>query len=104
MTEYRLNSALLPITIEETEQHELTLKIKPEVGTTVMTQRILKAIQQNIDVGVTEARTVKEAIAHLQPGFREVEIDLQIEGVSCPDTGCPTVSNNVKLIFTFHCI
>lgn len=91
LTDYKLNSALIPINIHEFEQHELTLEIKPEVGSSVTSERILNEIS-SVKGKKIKAKNVKEALADLQPGYREIKMDLQLEPVTCPDTGCQTVS------------
>ena len=89
---YELNSVLLPSRVDEYEQHEVSLSAKPEVGTKVTSQRILKEIPTSEEVRTVQARTEEEAVANLQPGYRQVSIDLQIEPVTCPDSGCRTVT------------
>lgn len=89
-TGYTLNPSLLPIKIEESEIHELTLDAKPEVGATVTTYRILQETG-SLSASRIDGRTVRDAIAHLQPGYTEVQIDLQVEPITCPESGCRTV-------------
>ncbi|XP_044004601.1 microsomal triglyceride transfer protein large subunit isoform X2 [Aphidius gifuensis] len=94
ITDYKLNSALIPTYIHEFEQHELTLKIKTEVGSSVTSERILNEISI-VKGKKIKAKNVNEALADLQPGYREIKMDLQIEPVTCPDTGCQTLEQAI---------
>ncbi|XP_057321313.1 microsomal triacylglycerol transfer protein isoform X1 [Microplitis mediator] len=96
VADYKLNSALLPIMIEEFEQHEVTLKTKPEVGATVTSQRIVKEVGGSKVAKKIQAASVKDAVAYLQPGFREVKIGSQVESASCPDSGCLTLEKLIE--------
>ncbi|KAK0175394.1 hypothetical protein PV327_009145 [Microctonus hyperodae] len=95
-TEYRLNDALLPIAIDDFEQHEVTLKVKSEVGTTVTSQRILREIPVGVSVKIIDAANVKDAFSHLQPGYKEIKIDLELEANSCPYWGCQTLEKAIE--------
>lgn len=88
---YELNSMLLPTYVEENEQHEATLSAKPEIGTRVTSQRIIKEIPGSSVAKTAIGQTVDEAIADLERGYRQVPIDLEMEPVACPDSGCRTV-------------
>lgn len=97
---YKLTHSLLPEKVIEYEAHEMTLTSKSSVGTTVLSERTLEQLPQSLSVKAVQAGTVKHAIALLQPGFRETDIDLQLEPATCPDAGCPTVNTckNVLVI------
>ncbi|XP_015110890.1 microsomal triglyceride transfer protein large subunit isoform X1 [Diachasma alloeum] len=92
---YTLDPSLLPIKIEETEIHEVTLQAKPEVGATVTTQRILQETRR-VSASRIDGRSVRDAIVHLQPGYKEVEIDLQVEPITCPESGCRTLEELIE--------
>lgn len=91
----------------------MTLKAKPEVGTSVTSERILKEISGARAFNKIDAKTIQDALAHLQPGYREIKMDLQLEPVTCPDSGCQTVSlkfssktlkYNLMLVINFHAL
>lgn len=88
---YDLSPSLLPLEIREQEMHVMHLVSKPEVGSAVTSQRVVRKIDE-IQESIVEADSVKNAIILLEPGFRDIPIDLQIELMSCPDSGCFTVS------------
>ncbi|XP_034947067.1 microsomal triglyceride transfer protein large subunit [Chelonus insularis] len=96
ITDYELNSQLLPIFIDEIEQHEVTLKVKPEAGTTVSSQRIIKEIPGHVNVKKINANNLKDALARFQPGYREAKIDLQVEKITCSDSGCLTLEKVIE--------
>ncbi|XP_074097832.1 microsomal triacylglycerol transfer protein isoform X2 [Cotesia typhae] len=96
VADYKFNSAVLPIAVEEFEQHEVTLRVKPEIGATVTSQRILKEVAGNNVIKKVNAASIKEAMAHLQPGFREIPIGLEVEAVSCPESGCLTLEKLIE--------
>ena len=88
---YELSPSLLPLVIREEEMHMMFLTSRPEVGSAVTSQRVIRQIA-NFQEAVVEADNVQNAVILLEPGFRDVPINLQIEPVSCPDSGCSTVS------------
>ena len=88
---YDLSPSLLPLMIQEKEMHVMQLVSKPEAGSALTSQRVVRKIEE-IQEAVVEADSVKNAVILLEPGFREVPINLQIELMSCPDSGCSTVS------------
>lgn len=90
---YTLTHSLLPERVVEHEAHRMTLTSKSDVGTTVLSERTLEQLPQPLSVNPVQADTVKHAIALLQPGYRETDIDLQLEPAACPDAGCPTVNS-----------
>lgn len=91
-TTYLLNPQLLPARVDEFEQHEVTLKAKKEIGTTVTSRRTLTEISSsNEDFTNLQAQTAQQAVAHFQSGYQEVSMDLQMEPVTCPDPGCRKV-------------
>lgn len=90
---YVLTHSLLPERVVDHETHRMTLTSKSEVGTAVLSERILEQLSQPLSVSAVQADTVKHAIALLQPGYRETDIDLQLEPVTCPHAGCPTVNS-----------
>lgn len=89
---YTLTHSLLPERVVDHEVHRMTLTCNSDVGTTVLSERTLEQLPQPLSVNPVQAENVKHAIALLQPGYREIDIDLQLESIMCPDTGCPTVS------------
>ncbi|XP_043281119.1 microsomal triglyceride transfer protein large subunit isoform X2 [Venturia canescens] len=96
-TTYLLNPRLVPARVDEYEQHEATLKANKAIGTTVTSRRTLTEISSsNTDLKNLQAQTAQQAIAHLQPGYKEVSMDLQIEPVACPDSGCRTLKELIE--------
>lgn len=88
---YVLSQKLLPKHVADHETHEMTLTAKSDIGTGVMSTRTLEHMQ-NLNTNFVKAESVKHAIALLQPGYRETDIELQPESVTCPDAKCPTVT------------
>ncbi|XP_035720701.1 microsomal triglyceride transfer protein large subunit-like isoform X2 [Vespa mandarinia] len=95
---YELSSFLLPTNIKEEEEHQLTLVTRPEVGSMVTTKRLLIEIPRNDDkvIAYLDANTVKHAVALLQPGYRETDIELEMEPFTCPESGCPMLEHMVE--------
>ncbi|XP_032666474.1 microsomal triglyceride transfer protein isoform X2 [Odontomachus brunneus] len=93
---YMLTHSLLPERVVEHEAHRMTLTSKSDVGTTVLSERTLEQLPQLLSVNPVQADAVKHAIALLQPGYRETDIDLQLEPVTCPDAGCPTIDQTIE--------
>ncbi|XP_033230195.1 microsomal triglyceride transfer protein large subunit isoform X1 [Belonocnema kinseyi] len=92
---YDLSPSLLPLKIREQEIHVMHLVSKPEVGSAVTSQRVVWKVDE-IQGSTVEAESVKNAIILLEPGFRDIPIDLQIELMSCPDSGCSTLEQTVQ--------
>ncbi|XP_015186942.1 PREDICTED: microsomal triglyceride transfer protein large subunit [Polistes dominula] len=93
---YELSSNLLPTSIKEEEEHELTLVTRPELGSIVTSKRLLVQIPKDIKVDKLEANSVKHAVALLQPGYRETNIELEMEPFTCPDSRCPMLEQTVE--------
>ncbi|XP_020285728.1 microsomal triglyceride transfer protein large subunit isoform X2 [Pseudomyrmex gracilis] len=93
---YILTQSLLPERVVDHETHGMTLTAKSDVGTTVVSERTLEQTSKVLSAGVIQADSVKYAVAVLQPGYREVVIELQPEPVSCPDAGCPTIDKTIE--------
>lgn len=90
---YELSSFLLPTSIKEEEEHQLTLTTRPEVGSMVTSKRLFVEIPKD-NANVVEhlnANTAKHAVALLQPDYRETDIELEMEPFTCPESGCPMV-------------
>ncbi|KAK2589067.1 hypothetical protein KPH14_001902 [Odynerus spinipes] len=93
---YVLSTFLLPTIVNEVEYHELSLVTRPEVGTAVTSKRSLVQSGKDFSVPRVEADSVKHAVARLQPGYREANIELEIEPLVCPESGCPTLEETVE--------
>lgn len=96
---YEPLSQFLPYKVREEERHKMTLTARSDMGTIVTSERTLEMIDAT-DVKSVQADTLKQAVAAVLPGAREVNIELQLESSICPDSGCPTVGS--KDIFGFH--
>ncbi|XP_066589474.1 microsomal triacylglycerol transfer protein [Prorops nasuta] len=89
---YELTQSLLPKIIQEEERHELTLVASPTVGSVVTSRRVLEIVNGvTRQTSVVTADSVKRAVASAQPGYRQFNIQLQQEPVTCPDSGCKTL-------------
>lgn len=97
---YVLSQMLLPKHVIDSETHKMTLATKSDIGTGVMSTRTLQHVQ-DLNTNVIKAESVKHAIALLQPGYKETDIELQPESVTCSDAGCPTVI--FMIIFYVSC-
>lgn len=89
---YELTQHLLPSMVRDEEQHKMTLAARPEVGTIVISKRTLELVPDTLNAKTVNADTLKLAVAALQPGFQEMNIELQMEPSTCPTSGCQTVS------------
>nr|XP_012221835.1 PREDICTED: microsomal triglyceride transfer protein large subunit isoform X1 [Linepithema humile] len=91
---YVLSQMLLPKHVIEHETHTMTLTAKSDIGTGVMSTRTLQYVQ-DLNADVVKAESAKHAVALLQRGYRETDIELQPEPVTCPDAGCPTIDQTI---------
>jgi len=88
---YTLTQSLLPEHVVDHEAHRMTLAAKSDIGTVVVSERTLERNPQVARATTVHANSLKQAIALLQPGYRETKVELEAEPTICPDTGCPTV-------------
>lgn len=93
---YVLTQSLLPEHVVDHEAHRMTLASKLDIGTNVVSERILEQAPEILSASVIEADSAKHAVMILEPGYREISIELQPESVTCPDTGCPTIDQTIE--------
>ncbi|XP_011335273.1 microsomal triglyceride transfer protein large subunit isoform X2 [Ooceraea biroi] len=94
---YMLTQSLLPEHVFDREEHRMTLVAKSDIGTVVISERTLEWNPQVVSATQTvQADSLKHAIALLQPGYRETNIELQLEPTICPDAGCPTIDKTIE--------
>lgn len=96
-SKYVLTQSLLPEHVLDYEMHKTTLMSKPDVGTSVLSERTLKQAAEVLSVTTVQADSAKHAVILLKPGYKETDIDLKPEppyvAAICPDAGCPTVNS-----------
>lgn len=91
---YVLTDSLLPELVIDHEAHKMTLSSKSDIGTTVVSERTFVRVSEFLNVSsVVQGESAKHAIMHIQPGYREMSVELQPEPVACPDAGCLTVNS-----------
>lgn len=88
---YDLTENFIPKEVVEDEIHVTTLAARPEAGTYLSSHRVLKLHPGEESVNTVAGNTFKEAVVNLGGGFQEMNIELQPELLSCPDSGCVTV-------------
>ncbi|XP_050464692.1 microsomal triacylglycerol transfer protein isoform X3 [Cataglyphis hispanica] len=93
---YVLTQSLLPERVVDHEAHRMTLTSKLDIGTNVVSERILEQAPEILSASVIQADSAKHAVMILEPGYREISIELQSESVTCPDTGCPTIDQAIE--------
>ncbi|XP_076241599.1 microsomal triacylglycerol transfer protein [Calliopsis andreniformis] len=91
-----LTQKLLPSLVREQERHKMMLAGRSEVGTTVTSERTLELIPGSLSARKVQADTLKEAVAALQPGFQETNMELQMEPVACPGGSCQTLEQTLE--------
>lgn len=93
---YLLTQSLLPERVLDYEGHRITLASKLDIGTNVLSERILEQAPEVLSASVVQADSAKHAVMMLEPGYRESNIELQPEPVTCPNTGCPTIEQTIE--------
>ncbi|XP_014474918.1 PREDICTED: microsomal triglyceride transfer protein large subunit isoform X2 [Dinoponera quadriceps] len=94
---YVLTHSLLPEHVVDHETHRMALTSKSDVGTTVLSERTLEQLPQPLKENVIQADTVRQVTTHLRPlGYRQTDIELQLEPTTCPDAGCPTIDKTIE--------
>nr|XP_034178369.1 microsomal triglyceride transfer protein large subunit [Osmia lignaria] len=92
---YEPLAQFLPYKVREEERHKMTLTARSDMGTIVTSERTLEMIDAT-EVKSVQADTLKQAVAAVLPGAREVNIELQLEPSICPDSGCPTIEGTIE--------
>lgn len=99
-SKYVLTQSLLPEHVLDYEMHKTTLMSKPDVGTSVLSERTLKQAAEVLSATTVQADSAKHAVILLKPGYKETDIDLKPEppyvAAICPDAGCPTLDKAIE--------
>nr|XP_003704407.1 PREDICTED: LOW QUALITY PROTEIN: microsomal triglyceride transfer protein large subunit [Megachile rotundata] len=93
---YELTQQFRPNMVREQERHKMTLTARPEMGTVVTSERTLELLPGAVNAKKVQADNLKQAVAAILPGSREMSVELQLEPFSCPDNGCPTIEGTIE--------
>ncbi|KAL6268436.1 hypothetical protein P5V15_001572 [Pogonomyrmex californicus] len=93
---YVLTQSLLPEHVLDYELHRMTLVSKSDVGTNVVSERMLKQTGEALSATVVQADSAKHAVMLLKPEYKEAQIELQPVPAICPDAGCPTIDQAIE--------
>ncbi|XP_011689441.1 PREDICTED: microsomal triglyceride transfer protein large subunit isoform X2 [Wasmannia auropunctata] len=97
---YVLTQSLLPEHVVDYEMHRMTLVFKPDVGTSVVSERTLRQAAEALSATAVQANSAKQAVMLLQPKYTETaytDTDLVLRPMPaiCPDAGCPTINQAI---------
>ncbi|KAG5310439.1 MTP protein, partial [Acromyrmex insinuator] len=95
-SKYVLTQSLLPERVNDYEGHKMTLVSKPDIGTSVVSERTLEQTVETISATAIQANSAKQAVMLLKPEYKETDIELQPMLATCPDTGCPTIDQVIE--------
>ncbi|KAL0115857.1 hypothetical protein PUN28_011023 [Cardiocondyla obscurior] len=93
---YVLTQSLLPDYVVDREAHRTVLVSKPDVGTSVVSERTLKQTDDVLSATTIQANSAKHAVMLLKPEYKEAGIELQPMPATCPDAGCPTIDQTIE--------
>ncbi|XP_011631593.1 microsomal triglyceride transfer protein large subunit isoform X2 [Pogonomyrmex barbatus] len=94
---YVLTQSLLPEHVLDYELHRMTLVSKSDVGTNVVSERMLKQTgSEALSATVVQADSARHAVMLLKPEYKEAQIELQPVSAICPDAGCPTIDQAIE--------